>query len=122
LLPKRPDPDLLWYQSVTRVKNDGSEWAKLDAFSSDFVVLDGSGAVTSTGSMSQAYPEHIAPGATGYLITYDVQQGIHLADFVPAEVTPAFSSTSGAEVTFQISNAKVRYDESYGLGGASMEG
>jgi hypothetical protein len=120
LLPKRPDPDLLGYQIVTRVKNDGNGWAKLDASSSDFVVLDGSGGVTSTGSMSQAYPEYIAPGATGYLVTYDVQHGVHLADFVRAEVTPAFSSTSSAEVTFQISNAKVRYDDTYGLGGTGF--
>jgi hypothetical protein len=115
IVPQRQDFALLGYQVAARIENKGDAWAKLQAFDSDFVVLDGDGGVTSTGSMSLAYPQYLEPGGIGYLATYDVQQGIPPDRFATVEIKAAFETVSGPEVAFQFTNLNVRYEGSYGL-------
>jgi len=65
--------------------------------------------------MTAAYPQYLGPGQTGYLVTYDVQDGVPPSDFVTAEVEPEFRPTDGSEITFVFENTQVRYEGSYGF-------
>jgi hypothetical protein len=116
LAPPDDGFDLLGYQIVATVENQGDSWAKLLPFNTDFTVLSPSGGVTSTGQMGQAYPQYLGPGETGYLATSDVQEGVSPADFASVEVEPEFRSVPSAEVAFEFENTEVRYDGTYGLG------
>lgn len=120
LVPPADGFDLLGFQVVATIENRGAGWAKLLPSDSDWIVLDGSGGVTATGQMGQAYPQYLAPGATGYLVAYDVHGGGDPADFVSMEVEPEFRPVEGPEVTFQFENTQVSYAGSYGLEGTGF--
>jgi hypothetical protein len=115
LVPPSNDFGLVGYQVAARVENHGDGWAKIDAFGSEFVVLNADGGVTSTGTMSLAYPQYLEPGGVGYLATYDVQEGVDPAEFVSVEITPAFENVEGPAVTFEFSQVQVRYGGTYGF-------
>ena len=116
LVPPDNDFGLLGYQIVATVENHGTSWAKLLPFDSDWTALNGSGGVTSTGQMGQAYPQYLEPGGTAYLVTYDVKEGIEPTELASVEIEPEFKTVAGPEVTFELENTQVRYDGSYGLG------
>lgn len=115
LVPETNDFGLLGYQIVARIENRGAAWAKLNPFETDFVVLNAGGGVTSTGTMSTAYPQYLGPGETGYLVTYDVEEGLDPSEFVTVQITPSFEVVVGPAVTFEVTDVQVRYDGSYGL-------
>jgi hypothetical protein len=120
LVPPDDGFDLLGFQIAGTIENRGTGWAKLLPFDSDWTVLDEGGGVTATGQMGQAYPQYLAPGATGYLVTYDVQSGADPADFVSVEIEPEFVPVDGPEVTFEFENTQVSYAGSYGLEGTGF--
>ena len=107
LVPLGEGFDILGFQIAGTIENRGTGWAKLLPFASDCTVLAAGGGVTATGQMAHAFPQYLAPGATGYLVRYDVQTGADPADFVTVEIEPEFRPVDGPEVTFEFENTEV---------------
>jgi hypothetical protein len=96
------------YYVIAEITNEGSLWAQIDAFDSDYSVYDRSGKVTTTGNFLYAYPEFIAPGDTGYLIEDSVESGA-VADFDTVDVNGRYSDADGPpDEQLQVSNTSVR--------------
>ena len=115
MVPTESDSELLGYQIAAVVRNDGDAWARLEPFETDWAVLNAQGGVTSTGSMSSAYPQYVGPGGTAYLLAYDVVNDVDPQELVSVEIALAVSEASEADVTFEIENTQVRTDQFYGM-------
>lgn len=103
------------YYVIAEITNEGSLWAQIDAFDSDYSIYDKSGKVTTTGNFLYAYPEFIAPGDTGYLIEDSVESGA-VADFDTVDVNGRYSDADGPpDEQLQVSNTSVR-SSSFGGG------
>lgn len=115
LVPSANDLVLGGFQIVGTVENSGNAWAKLRPSRSEWTVLDDSGSTTARGPIARAYPQYLEPGGIGYLVTYDVQEGIDTRQFVSVEISPEYQTVSDPAVTFQFPDTEVTYDDQYGL-------
>lgn len=57
------------YQVIIEVINDGTGWAELSAFNSDYTIFNTDGGIVTTGGFIYAYPEYVGPGETAYLVS-----------------------------------------------------
>jgi len=97
------------YQVIIEVTNNGGGWAQLDAFNSDFQVLDASGGLVTTGGFLYHSPEFLGPGETGYLVEPGgVADGVTADQFVDVEVSGNYDDVAGPEVTFAFEDLQTR--------------
>jgi hypothetical protein len=91
---------------VVEVTNTGGTWVKLEAFQSDFTIYDKDGNVATTGNFLYAYPQFLAPGATGYLAEQMVTSDAKAVDLKTLEANTYFSEIDQSEAVV-LTTAKV---------------
>ena len=97
------------YQVIAEITNDGDGWAQIDAFNSDYQVLDADGGPVTTGSFLYHAPEYIGPGEVGYLVeAYGVADGVTADQFASAEVSGRYDEATGRDTTFEFSDLQAR--------------
>lgn len=115
LVPSDTDLAGAAFQIVATVENTGNAWAKLQPTRSEWTALDGAGAVAASGRMARSYPQYLEPGRTAYLVAYDVRDGIDARQLGDVDISAMYLTVSDPEVTFQLTETNVAYDDQYGL-------
>jgi hypothetical protein len=91
------------FQVVVEVKNTGTDWVRLEPLQSSYEVLDANGGVTTSGTFPYAFPEYVAPGATGYLVEDSMTLGDDVARFTSVRTNDRYGpATAGAFPTFEV--------------------
>jgi len=104
------------YYVIAEIKNEGTMWAQLSTFDSDYTIYDGAGKVTTTGTFTYAYPDYIGPGDTGYLIEDSAEDGLAVSDFATLDVNGRYGDVDGPpDDQLVVSNATLR-SSSFGGG------
>jgi hypothetical protein len=111
VLAYQSSSDYVRYQVIVELRNTGTGWAQVQAFQSDYTVLNAAGGVTATGQFLYAYPEYIGPGATGYLFEEGIESGLTPADFSTVHVDGRFESVMQPGATFEITQIAWRQAE-----------
>jgi len=97
-------------QIIVQVRNTGSGWADLGS-PGDYTIYDKSDGVTVTGDFPSGYPHYLGPGATGYLLAEDGEDGGSTKDFARIEVNLDWAPADGPgpKVTLGRSQVKTGY-------------
>jgi hypothetical protein len=103
--------DFISYQVIISIVNEGSGWAEVSAFDSDYQVLDANGGLVTTGFFTYAYPAFLGPGETGYLIGEGFEEGLDPASFVTVEADGRYEEADGPDVTFTFTDVQLIKEE-----------
>lgn len=102
--------DYIYYQVIVELKNTGNGWARVGAGQSDYTIVDGSGSVVTTGFFTYAFPEYLAPGATGYLEEDGLDDNSKIADYAEVQVDGRYDSVDPPDARFSFSGIKLKLD------------
>lgn len=79
--------DFIGFQVIVEIENVGTEPIEIAALDSSYTVFAPDESVTTTGRFNTALPKWLAPGERGYLIAWELEEGLALEDFDHAEVS-----------------------------------
>ena len=103
------------YQIIVEVKNNGNGPADISSGSNDYTVYDTDDAVLETGTFSYAFPQILAPGATGYYVDSGYLDDVKLRNVGEADPDLHYGDTDESTHLFPVSKVRVSA-EPYGDG------